>query len=68
MPLSMASTSPKSLTSQGKGGAFRVAAAVDVERRGGEIDAEADAAGAVDGVQTANPDGGILAFGLLVGG
>ena len=50
-----------------EGSTLRVTAAVDVERRGGKIDAEAHAAGGVHPVQAANPHGGILAFGLLGG-
>ena len=52
----------------GKGRAFRVAAAVDVKRRGGKVDAKRDATSGVDFVEARDPDGGLLEGCLFFGG
>ena len=52
----------------GEGRAFRVAAAVDVERGGREVQAEGDAASGIDFVEAGNPDGGFFEGFFLGGG
>jgi hypothetical protein len=51
----------------GQGGAFGVAAALDVEGGGRQIEHDVDAPGGVNGVQPADPDRGLLLGGLELG-